>query len=146
MNPEKKNPNRGTVTERVLRKKIQSAALHHFVYVPMFWNFFRKARSVTVPKMAYISVQHGIFQHILGYHMPHTVYAAYPSAYLMDFNPYVSGLGLTFRVKFISTNEKHSKLHRYINFRPKILTGRPISNFGQNQMASLRICHFKLPS
>ena len=32
-----KNPKRGTVTERVLRKKIQSAALHHFVYFPILW-------------------------------------------------------------------------------------------------------------
>ena len=29
--------------------------------------FFRKAHSVTVPKMAYIFVQHGIFPHILAY-------------------------------------------------------------------------------
>ena len=29
----KKNPKRGTITERVLRKKIQSAALRRFVYV-----------------------------------------------------------------------------------------------------------------
>ena len=35
-----KNPKRGTIAERVFRKKIQSEALHHFVYVPMFWNFF----------------------------------------------------------------------------------------------------------
>ena len=35
-----KNPKRGTVTESVLRKKIQSAALNQFVYVSVLWIFF----------------------------------------------------------------------------------------------------------
>ena len=49
----------------------------------------------------------------------------------MDFNPYVSRLGLTFRVRFISAIEKHSKLHRYMDFCPKILDGSPISYFAE---------------
>ena len=36
----KKNPKRGTITEGVLRKKIQSAALRRFVYVSVLWIFF----------------------------------------------------------------------------------------------------------
>ena len=52
-----KNPKRWTVT----------AALYQFVYVSVLWIFFRKSRSVTVPKMAYIFVQHGIFPLILAY-------------------------------------------------------------------------------
>ena len=45
------NPKRGTVTES---EKIQSWALHQFVYVSVLWIFFGKrslSRSVTVPKI-----------------------------------------------------------------------------------------------
>ena len=35
---------------RVLRKKIQSAALRRFVYVSVLWIFFQKTRSMIVPK------------------------------------------------------------------------------------------------
>ena len=38
----KKNPKLGTITERVLREKIQSAALNRFVYVSVLWIFFQK--------------------------------------------------------------------------------------------------------
>ena len=38
----KKNPKRGTITERVLREKIQSAVLRRFVYVSVLWIFFGK--------------------------------------------------------------------------------------------------------
>ena len=62
-----KNPKRGAITEHVLRKKIQSATLRRFVYVSVLWIFFQKTRSATVPKMAYIFVQHGIFSLILAY-------------------------------------------------------------------------------
>ena len=56
-------------SECVSRKKIQNAALHQFVYVSVLWIFFPKARSVTLPKMAYnyisyfCSARH-IFPHI----------------------------------------------------------------------------------
>ena len=53
-----KNSKRGTITERVFRKKIHSAALHQFVYVLycasiciLCYGFFQKSRSVTVPKI-----------------------------------------------------------------------------------------------
>ena len=46
-----KNTKRGTVTERVLREKIQSAALHHFVYVSMLWNFFPESALGDGPKI-----------------------------------------------------------------------------------------------
>ena len=36
----KKNPKRGTVTERVLRKKIPERSIESFVYVSMLRNFF----------------------------------------------------------------------------------------------------------
>ena len=48
-------------------KKIQGATLHEFVYVSVLWIFFRKARSVTIPKMAYIFVQRDILTLILAY-------------------------------------------------------------------------------
>ena len=54
----KKNPKRGSITERVFQKKIQSVAWHDekndLVYVPVLWIFFRKSRSVTIPKKWYI--------------------------------------------------------------------------------------------
>ena len=47
----KKIQNAGPSPSAFSGKKIQSAALNHFVYVPMFWNFFRRSRSVMVPKI-----------------------------------------------------------------------------------------------
>ena len=35
-----KNPKRGTITECVLRKKIQSSAMNQFLYVSVLWIFF----------------------------------------------------------------------------------------------------------
>ena len=61
------NPKRGTITERVLREKIQSAASHQFLHVAMLWIFSQKSRLVMVPKMAYIFVQRGIISLILAY-------------------------------------------------------------------------------
>ena len=63
----KSSPKRGTVTERVFRKK--SRAQHCIICICFraLDYFFRKARSITVPKMAYIFVQHGIFPLILAY-------------------------------------------------------------------------------
>ena len=45
-----KNPKRGIIAERVFRGKIESVALHHFVYVPMFWNFFPQSALGDGPK------------------------------------------------------------------------------------------------
>ena len=47
-----KNPKRGTVSERAFQKKIWSAALHHLFLgiCSCALDFFRKARSVMVPK------------------------------------------------------------------------------------------------
>ena len=42
------------------RGKKSRAQLHHLYMFLCFGIFFRKARSVTVPKMPYIFVQHGI--------------------------------------------------------------------------------------
>ena len=44
------NPKRGTFTERVFQAKIHSAALHH-LYMFLCYDFLRKCRSETVPKM-----------------------------------------------------------------------------------------------
>ena len=48
-------------------KKIRSVASHHLYMFLCFGIFFRKARSVTIQKMVYIFVQHGIIPHILAY-------------------------------------------------------------------------------
>ena len=65
VNP-RKNPKRGTITERFLRKKSRA---QHWIILYMFlcFRFFQKWGSVTVPKMAYIFVQRGIFPLILAY-------------------------------------------------------------------------------
>ena len=49
-----KNPKRGTVTESVLRKKIQSAALNQFVYVSVLWIFFPEITLGDGPKKWHI--------------------------------------------------------------------------------------------
>ena len=67
VNPEKKNPKRGTVAERVFRKKIQRAALHQFVYVSVLWIFSGKHARLRSQKIAYIFVQHGICPLMLAY-------------------------------------------------------------------------------
>ena len=65
MNAEE-NPKRGTVTERVFREK--SKAQKHIEMMQRCGpDFLRKTRSATIPKMAYILVQHGIFSLILAY-------------------------------------------------------------------------------
>ena len=51
-----KNPKRGTITERVLRKKIQSAALRRFVYVSVLWIFFPENTLGDGPKKPRIRV------------------------------------------------------------------------------------------
>ena len=46
-----KNPNRGAVSERVSRRKYPEHSVASFVYVSVLWIFFRKTRSVTLPKI-----------------------------------------------------------------------------------------------
>ena len=60
-NPEIEN------AERVLQKKNPERSVVPFVYVSVIRIFLRKLRSVMVPKIAYIFVQHRIFPHILAY-------------------------------------------------------------------------------
>ena len=67
------NPKRGTVTERVLRKKIQRAALHHFVYVPMFWNFFPESALGDGPKKWHIFLFSTAY-FCTYWHMPFKIY------------------------------------------------------------------------
>ena len=56
-----KSPKCGTITERVCRKKIQSVALHHFVYVSVLWNFFPKSALGDGPKNSRIRVKDRFF-------------------------------------------------------------------------------------
>ena len=63
----KKNPKCGTVTERVSRGKIQSAALHHLYMFLCFGIFSGKRARWRSQKMTYIFVHRGIFPHILAY-------------------------------------------------------------------------------
>ena len=62
-----KNPKRGIVTERVLQKKNPERSIEKICMFLCFGFTVRKTRSVTVPKTAYIFVQHGIFSLRLAY-------------------------------------------------------------------------------
>ena len=53
----KKNPKRGTITDRVLRKEIQSAALNRFVYVSVLWIFFSEMTLGDGPKNPRVRVK-----------------------------------------------------------------------------------------
>ena len=55
MNPEKKNPKRGTVTERVSRKKNPERSVASFVYVPL--EFFPESALGDGPKNSWIRVK-----------------------------------------------------------------------------------------
>ena len=63
-----KNPKRGTVTERVLRKKNPERSIASFCICSHVLEFFSGKRARwRSQKMAYIFVQHGIFPHTLAY-------------------------------------------------------------------------------
>ena len=64
----KKNPKRGTITERLLRKKNPEGSIEKICICFCAVDFFSKndARPRS-QKMAYIFVQHGIFPLILAY-------------------------------------------------------------------------------
>ena len=67
IDPEKQNPKRGTLTERVFRKKNPERGVASFVYFSVLWIFFRNDARSRSQKMTYIFVQHDIFPLILAY-------------------------------------------------------------------------------